>query len=96
MGARPNAVEVWTRPWVCCQGPWGRDQDCGGTARGRGGAVKTVGVQPGAVGVQLMPWGRIQDRGGTAKGRGGPPGAVGVWSRLWGGRLGAVGVWLRP
>ena len=96
VGAGPRAVEEWPRPWVCCQEPWGRDQERGSTDRGRAGAAKTVGVQPGAVGVQLRPWGHSQDHGGTAKGRGGAARGCGGLTKTVGAQPGAVGVWPRP
>ena len=60
-----------------------------------GGAAKTVGVQPGAVGVPLLPWERIQDRGGAVKGRGGAVQGHGGVAKTVGARPGAVVAWPR-
>ena len=58
VGVLPGAVRALPRPWRRCQGQWGPGQDCGGTAKGRGGVVKAVGAWAGAVGASPRPWGR--------------------------------------
>ena len=74
VGARPRAVEAWTRTGGTARGC---GQDRWGVARGRSGPAKTVGVWSRVVGTQPEPW-------GVAKTMGAKPGAVWVRPRPWG------------